>query len=54
MILTPDADCLIPTTAHKVMTKWAPTNVPDWSFMAFVYYQTSPNFQRPQANAFIR
>ena len=54
MILTPDPNTLIPATCCEIVAKRSPAYIPNRSFVAFVNNETSPRFERPQANGFVR
>lgn len=53
MVLGPDADGFVPATGGEVVTKGAPADIPDGTFVAFVHNETGPGLERPETYGFV-
>src|SRR5438034_9637281 len=50
----PEACSFVMTARDKIVPVWPPCKVPHWLSMAFVYDNTLPKIERPQADSFVR
>jgi hypothetical protein len=54
VILAPDANSSVPSTAGEVVAEWTPFNLPNWTFMAFVDDEACPSLEGPETDCLIR